>query len=91
MSTALYGKFQDGMAICRKFHKPDFFITFTCNSKWEEIQKELKEGQTAQDRPDLLYASKNVSQYMAKLCPEGWLKLKLLHMLEFKLPEEYSR
>ena len=24
-------QFQDGMAICRKFHKPDFFITLTCN------------------------------------------------------------
>ena len=24
-------QFQDGMAICRKYHKPDFFITMTCN------------------------------------------------------------
>ena len=45
-------KFQDGMAICRKYHKPDFFITVTCNPNWPEIQSELLKGQTPQDRPD---------------------------------------
>ena len=47
-------QFQDGMAICRKFHKPDFFITFTCNPNWTEITKELRENETVQDRPDLV-------------------------------------
>ena len=47
-------EFQDGMAICREHHKPDFFITMTCNPKWEEIVRELREGETAQDRPDLV-------------------------------------
>ena len=47
-------KFQDGMAICREFHKPDFFITMTCNPNWPEIRNRLNEGQTAQDRPDLV-------------------------------------
>ena len=47
-------KFQDGMAICRKYHKPDFFITMTCNTNWTEIQRELRKGETAQDRPDLV-------------------------------------
>ena len=47
-------KFQDGMAICRKFRKPDLFITFTCNRNWDEISKELREGETVQDRPDLV-------------------------------------
>ena len=42
------------MAICRKFHKPDYFITMTCNPHWPEIEAELKEGQKAQDRPDLV-------------------------------------
>ena len=45
---------QDGMAICREFHKPDFFITMTCNPHWPEIKEQLKPGQTAQDRPDLV-------------------------------------
>ena len=47
-------KFQDGMAICREYHKPDYFITMTCNSKWPEIIEHLKEGQTPQDRPDIV-------------------------------------
>ena len=47
-------QFQDGMAICRKYHKPDFFITMTCNTNWKEIQSEMRQGETAQDRPDLV-------------------------------------
>ena len=47
-------KFQDGMAICRKFRKPDLFITFTCNPKWVEITRELREGETVEDRPDIV-------------------------------------
>jgi hypothetical protein len=29
--------YQDSMAICAKFGKPTFFLTFTCNPKWPEI------------------------------------------------------
>ena len=47
-------KFQDGMAICREYHKPDYFITMTCNPHWPEIQMHLKEGQSTQDRPDIV-------------------------------------
>ena len=47
-------QFQDGMAICREYHKPDFFVTMTCNSHWEEIKRELRGTETAQDRPDLV-------------------------------------
>ena len=46
--------FQDGMAICREYSKPDLFLTFTCNVAWPEIQKELQPGEKAQDRPDLV-------------------------------------
>ena len=49
-----HSKFQDGMAICRKYHKPDFFITLTCNPQWTEITDELREWETVQDRPDLV-------------------------------------
>ena len=42
------------MAIVRQFGKPDFFITFTCNSHWKEITDKLLEQQTAADQPDLL-------------------------------------
>ena len=47
-------KFQDGMAIVREYHKPDYFITMTCNSQWSEIKDELLQGQTPQDRPDIV-------------------------------------
>ena len=35
--------YQDAMAIVRRFGKPDFFITFTCNPGWREITDELLE------------------------------------------------
>jgi len=46
--------YQDAMAICRHYGKPDLFLTFTCNAKWEEIQHELLPGQKATDRPGLV-------------------------------------
>ena len=46
--------YQDGMAIVRKLGKADLFVTFTCNPKWPEIQDNLLQGQTANDRPDLV-------------------------------------
>ncbi len=50
----IHRRFQDGMAIIRHFHKPDLFITMTCNPKCAEITKALLEGQKAQDRPDIV-------------------------------------
>ncbi|RPA81042.1 hypothetical protein BJ508DRAFT_194851, partial [Ascobolus immersus RN42] len=47
-------QFQDAMAIVRTCGKPDFFITFTCNPNWKEIRSSLLDGQSSQDRPDLV-------------------------------------
>ncbi len=47
-------KYQDAMAIVRKYGRPDLFITFTCNPKWKEITENLLEGQSADMRPDLV-------------------------------------
>ena len=47
-------KFQDAMAIVRKYGKPDLFITMTCYPKWPEITNQLDEGQEPQDRPDIV-------------------------------------
>ena len=33
----MFELYQDSMSIVRKYGKPDLFITFTCNPKWEEI------------------------------------------------------
>lgn len=44
---------QDAMTYVRNYGRPDLFVTFTCNPKWEEIQAELMPGQTHYDRHDL--------------------------------------
>ena len=50
-----YGEYQDGMARCRKFHKPDLFITFTCNPNWPEIVQSMKGFEAGSySRPDLI-------------------------------------
>ena len=46
--------FQDAMAICRHFHKPDLFLTMTANPKWPEIVQSLFPGQTATNHPDIV-------------------------------------
>ena len=59
--------FQDSMAICRTFRKPDIFITMTENPNWPEIQEQLlwevppnaganhqRRKQKASDRPDIV-------------------------------------
>ena len=46
--------YQDAMAMVSKFGKPDYFITFTCNSHWPEILDCLNYGQKPCDRPDIV-------------------------------------
>jgi hypothetical protein len=59
--------FQDSMAICHAFHKPDIFLTMTANPNWTEIQNALlqedppnpgarphRQKQKASDRPDII-------------------------------------
>ncbi|CAF1021035.1 unnamed protein product [Adineta steineri] len=45
---------QDAMTYVRNYGRPDLFVTFTCNPKWQEIQEELLPEQTPSDRHDLL-------------------------------------
>ncbi|KAK9065053.1 hypothetical protein SSX86_016437 [Deinandra increscens subsp. villosa] len=42
------------MTIVQDDGKPDIFLTMTCNPNWPEICDNLKAGQTAQDRPELV-------------------------------------
>lgn len=47
--------YQDAMAICRWAGYPDLFITFTCNSKWQEIQRFVNQrGIRPEDRADII-------------------------------------
>ena len=81
-------QFQDGMAICRVYHKPDYFITMTCNPHWPEIKAGLREDQTAQDRPDLVarvFKAKK-DQLMQDLITGGIFGKVMAHMsvIEFQ-------
>ncbi|XP_026470271.1 uncharacterized protein LOC113374443 [Ctenocephalides felis] len=44
---------QDAMAYVHAYGRPDLFITFTCNPKWNETKKLLMPGQTTMDRHDI--------------------------------------
>ena len=50
----MYGRYCDAMALVRRYGKPSFFITFTCNPEWPEIRAALLPGQEPKDRPDLV-------------------------------------
>ncbi|GKB75073.1 DNA helicase [Tanacetum coccineum] len=38
----IYAHYLDALAICRVHGSPSFFITFTCNAKWPEIEEYMK-------------------------------------------------
>jgi hypothetical protein len=47
--------YHDGIAICREYGPPDFFVTFTCNPKWSDIAEAIFEpGQRPNERSDLI-------------------------------------
>nr|XP_043637916.1 uncharacterized protein LOC122608910 [Erigeron canadensis] len=51
----MYQHYQDALAICRVHKNPQYFITFTCNVKWREIQRKLsKTNATPLDRPNIV-------------------------------------
>ena len=49
-----HAKTQDGMKYVQMFGTPDLFITFTCNPRWNDIQKHLLPGQKSEDRHDIV-------------------------------------
>jgi hypothetical protein len=47
--------YHDSIAICRVHGPPDFFFTFTCNSKWSEIMNSFyKPEQKSSDKSDVI-------------------------------------
>ena len=46
--------YQDSMAIVRFLGPPTFFITVTANPNWPEVLRELRPGEKASDRPDIV-------------------------------------
>ena len=49
-----HNKWQDSMAIVRENGTPTLFVTFTANPKWPQITDSLNEGETSEDRPDIV-------------------------------------
>jgi hypothetical protein len=44
----------DALPLPQRYHCPDLFVTFTCNPKWPEIQREIPGGSSARDHPDIV-------------------------------------
>ena len=44
---------QDAITYVRAYGRPDHFITFTCNSNWDEIKNLLLSGKTSMHRHDI--------------------------------------
>ena len=50
----LINKYHDAMAAARTIGNPQLFITLTANPQWREVIENLRQGETPQDRPDLV-------------------------------------
>ena len=52
----MYSHYLDALAICRVLGNPQFFITFTCNIKWPEIERYMRShpGLSTVDRADIV-------------------------------------
>jgi len=87
--------FQDAMAICRHFYKPDLFLTMTTSPKWLEIIYSLFSGQTATDRPDIVSrVFEQKKKALLKLIDNGFFGTTVahIHTIEFQkrgLPHIY--
>ncbi|XP_035832920.1 uncharacterized protein LOC110876313 [Helianthus annuus] len=54
-SRYMMQNYLDAVSLCKWFGYPDFFITITCNPKWPEVQRFLKDTTIRpEDRPDIL-------------------------------------
>ncbi|GBN06833.1 hypothetical protein AVEN_115960-1 [Araneus ventricosus] len=76
------------MSIVRDFGNPDLFLTFLCNSKWNEIKKNLFPGQKTHDRSDLIarvfdIKKKTLLQDLKKNCILGRIVADI-HVIEFQ-------
>ena len=78
----------DLIALYQTFGHPHLFITMTTNPNWPEIQKHLKPGETALDRPELVTRVFNAKKrQMIKDIEEGMIfgRFKArTHSIEFQ-------
>ena len=79
--------FQDTIAICRYFHKPDLFLTMTTNSKWSEIVQSLFPRQIATNCPNIiLWVFEQKKKALLKLIDNGFFSTVVVHIytIEFQ-------
>jgi len=78
--------FQNAMAICRHFHKPDLFFTMTANPKWPEIVQSLFHGQTATNCPDIVLWIFEQKKALLKLIDNSFFGTAVAHIytIEFQ-------
>ena len=50
----MHQNYQDAIGLLQRFGKPHLLITMTTNPDWNEIQEQLKPGETSLDRPDIV-------------------------------------
>ena len=84
----MFELYQDSMSIVRKYGKPDLFITFTSNPKWEEISSALIGNQKATDRPNLIVRvfKMKLKELLNDICNKHVLGKPLAHVytIEFQ-------
>ena len=83
----MYQSYQDAMAICRRFGKPTFFITMTCNPKWPEIVEQLCGDEKYIDRRDVVVRvfSLKLKELLHDLDSGAFGKLRgRVHTIEFQ-------
>jgi hypothetical protein len=50
----MHERTQDAMTYVRHYGRPNLFITFTCNPRWDEIKELLLPGQRSFERHDII-------------------------------------
>lgn len=51
----MHERTEDAMTYVRRHYgRPDLFVTFTCNPRWEDIKEQLFLGQKSHDRHDII-------------------------------------
>jgi hypothetical protein len=81
-------RLEDAIAINNEFGNPDLFITFTCNPEHPDIIKCLREGESTNDRPDIVARvfRLQLKQFMKEMIQDGIFGKIIAHIkvIEFQ-------
>lgn len=84
----LHQCYLDSMTLVSTFGRPGFFITMTASPKWKEVQANLRPGEQAHNRPDLMARvfREKLKHLLHVLTVEGWLGKTVAHtyVIEFQ-------